>query len=60
MEQGEPGSGESKEVSVEVGPENLSIFNVEQNGWQLVAGDYGILVGPSSRSLPLKGSVNLK
>lgn len=52
--------GESKQVSVEVGPEYLSIFNVEQNGWQLVPGDYGVMVGPSSRSLPLKASVNLK
>jgi beta-glucosidase len=53
-------AGESKEVSVDVYPKYLSIFNVEQNGWQLLPGDYGFMVGGSSQSLPLKQSVNLK
>ena len=52
--------GESKEVSVEVDPKFLSIFNVQQNGWQLVPGDYTFLVGGSSQDLPLKEMVNLK
>jgi beta-glucosidase len=52
--------GESKEVTVEIDPKYLSIFNVEKNGWQLLPGDYGIMVGGSSQSLPLKTSVNLK
>jgi beta-glucosidase len=52
--------GESKEVSVEVDPKFLSIFNVEKNGWQLLPGDYGFMVGGSSQNLPLKQSVNLK
>jgi len=37
----------------------LSIFNVEQNGWQLIPGEYGFMVGGSSQSLPLKEAVNL-
>ena len=53
-------AGESKEVTVEVDPKYLSIFNVEHNGWQLLPGDYGFMVGGSSQSLPLKQSVSLK
>lgn len=52
-------AGESKEVTVDVNPKYLSIFNVEQNGWQLIPGEYGFLVGGSSDSLPLKQSVSL-
>jgi beta-glucosidase len=52
--------GESKEVAVEVDPKYLSIFNVDQNGWQLIPGGYIFLVGGSSQELPLKESVSLK
>jgi len=52
--------GESKEVTVEVDPKYLSMFNVEQNGWQLLPGDYTFMVGGSSQDLPLKESVSLK
>lgn len=52
--------GESREVTVEVDPLYLSIFNVEQNGWQLLPGDYGFMVGGSSQSLALKQTVGLK
>jgi beta-glucosidase len=54
------GAGESKEVTIEVDPEFLSIFNVERDAWQLIPGDYTLMVGGSSQSLPLKQSVNLK
>lgn len=53
-------AGESKEVSLEVDPKFLSIFNVKQNAWQLLPGDYTFMVGGSSQNLPLKESVNLK
>ncbi len=53
-------AGESKEVSVDVDPKYLSIFNVEKNAWQLLPGDYGFMVGGSSQSLPLKETVSLK
>ncbi|HZQ96506.1 MAG TPA: glycoside hydrolase family 3 C-terminal domain-containing protein [Candidatus Sulfotelmatobacter sp.] len=52
--------GESKQVTVDVEPKYLSIFNVEQNGWQLLPGEYGFMVGGSSQNLPLTQSVNLK
>src|ERR1700686_2372459 len=53
-------AGESKEVAVEIDPKYLSIFNVEQNGWQLITGEYGFMIGGSSQDLPLKESVSLK
>ena len=53
-------AGESKEVTVEVDQKYLSIFNVEQNGWQLIPGDYTFMVGGSSQDLPLKETVSLK
>jgi len=53
-------AGESKEVSVEVDPKYISIFNVAQNGWQLLPGEYTFMVGGSSQNLPLKEAVNLK
>jgi beta-glucosidase len=53
-------AGESRDVTVEVDPKYLSIFNVEKNGWQLIPGDYGFMVGGSSQSLPLKEKVTLK
>src|ERR1700728_2472504 len=53
-------AGESKEVSVDVDPKYLSIFDVKQNGWQLVPGEYSFMAGGSSQSLPLKESVTLK
>jgi beta-glucosidase len=53
-------AGESKEVTIEIEPKYLSIFNVEQNGWQLLPGEYGFMVGGSSQNLPLKQSVNLQ
>ena len=52
--------GESKEVTVAVDQKYLSIFNVEQNGWQLIPGEYTFLVGGSSQSLPLKETLSLK
>jgi beta-glucosidase len=52
-------AGESKEVTVEVNPKYLSIFNVEQNGWQLLPGEYSFMVGGSSQSLPLKQAITL-
>jgi beta-glucosidase len=52
-------AGESKDVTVDVEPKFLSIFNEQQNAWQLVPGEYQIMAGPSSRDLPLKQALNL-
>jgi beta-glucosidase len=53
-------NGEGREVTIEIDPWYLSIFNVDQKTWQLVPGDYTFLVGGSSASLPLKASINVK
>ncbi len=50
-------AGESKEVSVEIDPEYLSIYSVERDAWILPHGDYTLSVGGSSQSLPLKESL---
>jgi beta-glucosidase len=50
---------ESKEVTVDINPKFLSIYTVEQHGWQLVPGEYNFMVGGSSQNLPLKQSVSL-
>lgn len=52
--------GESKDVTVTVEPQYLSIFNTAKHGWELVPGDYGVMVGGSSQDLPLKATISLK
>nr|WP_246302137.1 glycoside hydrolase family 3 C-terminal domain-containing protein [Granulicella arctica] len=52
--------GESKQVQVAVDPKYLSIYNVAKDGWELLPGKYGIMVGGSSQSLPLTKEVDLK
>jgi beta-glucosidase len=52
--------GESKDVTVEVEPLFLSVFEAERHAWQKPAGNYTVLVGGSSASLPLEQTVALK
>ncbi len=51
--------GEKKDVSVQINPKYLSIFDVQKNGWTLVPGQYTFMVGGSSQDLPLKESITL-
>jgi beta-glucosidase len=53
-------AGESKDVTIEVEPQYLSVFDAEKEAWKLVPGSYTFLVGGSSLSLPLKESISLK
>ncbi len=48
--------GESKEISLTLDPTYLSIFDEKKNGWQTVSGEYKVMVGTSSRNLPLSAS----
>ncbi len=48
--------GEAKLVTLTLDPRDLSIFDVEKNGWALVPGQYGVFVGGSSRDTPLTGT----
>jgi len=49
--------GESKTVRLEVEPQYLSVFNVAEDGWDLVPGQYHVYVGGSSKSTPLSATV---
>jgi len=52
--------GESKDVAVELDPLFLSIFDTARHVWLRAPGDYTIMVGGSSESLPLREGVSLK
>jgi beta-glucosidase len=52
-------AGETKPVSLALAPEYMSVFDVDQNAWEVVPGEYKVYVGGSSRDLPLNGTVNL-
>jgi beta-glucosidase len=49
---------ETKAVTLTIDPSRLSIFNAERDRWELVPGEYAILVGGSSRSTPLHETVH--
>ena len=51
--------GESKDVTLSLNPLTLSVFNTEQNGWQLLPGDYKVVAGPSSSDIPLKATMHV-
>jgi beta-glucosidase len=51
--------GESKQVSLRIPTQYLSIFDVGKNEWSLVPGEYTIFVGGSSENLPLRQRVRL-
>jgi len=52
--------GEKQNVTVEIDPKYLSIFDEQKDDWSLIPGDYTIMVGGSSQDLPLKATINLK
>jgi beta-glucosidase len=51
--------GESKDVALTLNPLTLSVFNTDQNGWQVLPGDYSVLAGPSSSDTPLKATLHI-
>jgi len=52
--------GESKDVTVEIEPLFLSMFDVSKKAWRLEPGEYSFMVGGSSQKLPLKANLTLK
>jgi beta-glucosidase len=52
-------AGESKPIALGINRDRLSIFDAQSDGWKLVTGGYRILVGSSSRNLPLSADVTL-
>jgi beta-glucosidase len=52
-------AGESKEVSLSINPRELSIYDEKADAWKQLPGRYTIMVGGSSRDLPLHQEINL-
>ena len=50
--------GESKQISVPVGRDRLTIYDEDSDSWKLVPGNYIIHVGSSSRDLPLEKAIS--
>jgi beta-glucosidase len=50
-------SGESKQVSILVGRDRLTVYDEASDSWKLVPGKYVIRAGGSSRDLPLEQAV---
>jgi beta-glucosidase len=51
--------GETKAVTLKIDPLFLAIFNESKDGWELAPGDYKLMVGGSSQSLPLTEAVKI-
>jgi len=45
--------GQSRTVTLSVEPQVMSVFNVAEDAWELLPGDYLVSVGGSSRQTPL-------
>jgi beta-glucosidase len=52
--------GESKTVTLKIDPLYLSIFDVAANHWTILPGEYKVMAGPSSATLPLTATIQLK
>jgi beta-glucosidase len=51
--------GESKTVTIELGPRSFAYYDPEAKGWRVAAGRYELLVGASSRDIRLTDAVSL-
>jgi beta-glucosidase len=52
--------GESKTVTIELGPRAFAYYAPEAKGWRVDAGRYELLVGASSRDIRLTDSVSIR
>jgi beta-glucosidase len=52
-------AGESKQVTVPVEQDRLTIFDEAIDGWKLIPGSYNVMAGSSSQDLPLRQQVVL-
>ncbi|HYM05008.1 MAG TPA: glycoside hydrolase family 3 C-terminal domain-containing protein, partial [Terriglobales bacterium] len=50
--------GETKTVTLTLGPEDLQLLDVDMR-WRVVPGDFAIMVGRSSDDLPLRGNLKV-
>ncbi|MFZ0393344.1 MAG: glycoside hydrolase family 3 C-terminal domain-containing protein [Terracidiphilus sp.] len=52
--------GESKQVTVAVSPDRYSVYDPTSDSWKVVPGSYNVIVGASSRDLPLTKPVTME
>ncbi len=52
--------GETKTVTLKIDPLYVSIFDTATDHWTIVPGEYKVMAGPSSATLPLVATVSLK
>jgi beta-glucosidase len=52
-------AGESHPVRLSLSPRSFSIYDRDSEAWKMPGGKYKILVGTSSRDLPLQGDVDV-
>jgi beta-glucosidase len=51
--------GETKQVSIPISRDRLTIYNETTDSWKLVPGSYAVMVGGSSQDLPLRKEITL-
>ncbi len=56
----ELGPGESKQVSIAVSKDRMSVYDEGSDSWKLVPGSYTVMAGGSSQDLPLKKEISLQ
>jgi beta-glucosidase len=50
-------AGQTQPVTLSLNKRSFSIYNTELHRWKIPSGNYGIMVGTSSRDLPLHSDV---
>ena len=56
----ELGAGESKQVTVAINRDRLSVYDEGSDSWKLVPGSYTLMVGGASQDLPLRKNITLR
>lgn len=53
-------AGESKSVAFKLRKRDFAYYNVQMNDWHVDSGEYGIMIGASSRDIRLTHTINLE
>jgi beta-glucosidase len=56
----ELGPGESRQVSIAVSKDRMSVYDEGSDSWKLVPGSYTVMAGGSSQDLPLHKEISLQ
>ncbi len=52
-------AGESKTVTIELGPRSFAYYDAAAKAWRVAGGRYEVLVGASSRDIRLSDTVSI-